>query len=184
MNQLEKPLVQVWEVTEIGQRVDGQERIRLVISDGINYQQSMLAQQHNQLVHDGTLKVNSCVRLNRYICEVVQGKKIIIILDLSVEYPDVGQRIGSAVNIHALPGMEGFTTRQQMVARMIGEATSDSGCSIGELETLPALGEFRMTLLEIRDACDFLSAEGIIYPTIDGDHFISPAPPDWQPGQQ
>ena len=145
------------------------ERFRIVISDGINYQESMLAQQQNQLVHDGTLKVNSCVRLNRYICEVVQGKKIIIILDLSVEYPDVGQRIGSAVNIHALPGTEGFTPQQQMVAKMIGAATSDAGCGIGGLES--SLKAHGMMLSDIRDACDYLSVEGHIYPTIDDDHF-------------
>jgi hypothetical protein len=42
----EKPLVQVWDVKRIGQ--PGQstnERFRIVISDGINYQQAMLATQ-------------------------------------------------------------------------------------------------------------------------------------------
>jgi hypothetical protein len=59
----------------------------------------MLAVQQNQLVHDGTVEINCCVRLNSYICNAVQGKTIIIILDLSVECPDVAQRIGSAVGI-------------------------------------------------------------------------------------
>jgi replication factor A2 len=63
----------------------------------------------------------------------------------------------------------GFTPQQQMVATMIGAATSDTGCGIGDLES--SLRAYGVTSSDISDACDFLSAEGHIYPTIDDDHF-------------
>jgi hypothetical protein len=70
---------------------------------------------------------------------------------------------------NAPPGTEGFTPQQQMVAAMIGAATSDTGCGIGDLESF--LRAYGVTSSDIHDACDFLSAEGHIYPTIDDDHF-------------
>jgi hypothetical protein len=54
---------------------------------------------------------------------------------------------------NAPPGTEGFTPQQQMVA----------------VESF--LRAYGVTSSDIHDACDFLSAEGHIYPTIDDDHF-------------
>ena len=62
----------------------------------------MLSTKQNQFVHDGTLKVNCCIRLNSYILDVVRVKKIIIIFDLAVEHPDITQRIGNPVWIDNL----------------------------------------------------------------------------------
>ena len=70
---------------------------------------------------------------------------------------------------NAAPGTKGFTPHQQMVAKMIGAATLDSGCGIGDMESF--MKAHGMMLSDIRDACDYLSAEGHIYPTIDDDHF-------------
>ena len=78
------------------------ERFVLVVSDGINHQEAMLSTKQNQFVHDGTLKVNCCIRLNSYILDVVRVKKIIIIFDLAVEHPDITQRIGNPVWIENL----------------------------------------------------------------------------------
>jgi hypothetical protein len=101
------PLLQVLAVKHIdrGQSTtaSAHERFVLVVSDGINHQEVMLSTKQNQYVHDGTLKVNCCFRLNSYICDVVQVKKIIIIFDLAVEHPDITQRIGNPVwidNVH------------------------------------------------------------------------------------
>jgi hypothetical protein len=92
-------MVQVLDV----ERIRGQiERFVCVVSDGINYQHALLGNRKlNHLVHDGTLKVNCCVLLNSYICTIVQDEKIIIILDLVVEHPDVAQRIGNALCLKA-----------------------------------------------------------------------------------
>jgi hypothetical protein len=70
----------------------------------------------------------------------------------------------------APPGAVGFTPQHTcMLAKMIGAATSDSGCGIGDLESpLKAHG---MTSSDTRDACNCFSAEGHIYPIIDDDHF-------------
>ena len=49
----------------------------IVISDGCNYQQAMLATQQNSKVQDGSLAQNCCVVLKSYICNTVQGKKLV-----------------------------------------------------------------------------------------------------------
>jgi hypothetical protein len=67
------------------------------------------------------------------------------------------------------PSTEGFTPQQQAVSRLIGAATSDAGCDIVALASSSVA--HGMALSDIRDACDFLSAEGHIFPTIDDDHF-------------
>ncbi|KAJ1431141.1 hypothetical protein SESBI_07383 [Sesbania bispinosa] len=52
------------------------ERYRLVLSDGsYYYQQGMLARQKNELVRSRSLQKGSVVRLTRFICNVVQGRK-------------------------------------------------------------------------------------------------------------
>ena len=48
---------------------------RIVISDGVHYQQAMLATQQNSKVLDGSLVSNCIVSLKQYICNTVQGKK-------------------------------------------------------------------------------------------------------------
>ena len=87
-------------------------------------------------------------------------------MDVKPEQPVAPGMVGMG---DAPPGTEGFTPQQQMVAKMIGAATSDSGCGIGDLES--SLKAHGMMLSDIREACDYLSAEGHIYPTIDDDHF-------------
>jgi enterochelin esterase-like enzyme len=48
---------------------------RLVISDGVHFQQAMLATQLNELVNDGQLQPKCVVRLNEYICNTVHGRR-------------------------------------------------------------------------------------------------------------
>jgi hypothetical protein len=70
---------------------------------------------------------------------------------------------------YAPPDNDSFTPQQQMVSRLIGADTSDTGCDIVALAGSPAAQG--MSLSELRAACDVLSAEGHIYPTIDDDTF-------------
>jgi len=48
---------------------------RIIVSDGTNFQQAMLATQLNQLVQDEQLIVRSIVQLNEYICNSVHGRR-------------------------------------------------------------------------------------------------------------
>ena len=58
---------------------------RLQISDGQHKQPSaMLATQLNHYIEDGKIKKNGIIKLNKYICNAVGGRRIVIILELEV----------------------------------------------------------------------------------------------------
>lgn len=79
------PVLQVIDLKLVqSQQNSGTERYRVVLSDGLHYQQGMLATQKNELVHSGRLQKGSIVKLSQFICNVVQNRKIIIIVDLDV----------------------------------------------------------------------------------------------------
>ena len=48
-----------------------------MISDGVHFQQAMLATQQNSKVTDGSLAANCVISLKSYICNTVQGKKLV-----------------------------------------------------------------------------------------------------------
>ena len=67
------------------------------------------------------------------------------------------------------PGLDGLTAAQQQVATVIRSVDSDQGVSVQEIcQQLRGLPE-----RAVREAIDFLSAEGHIYSTIDDDHYRS-----------
>lgn len=70
------------DIKQIGQSMNQTERFRLIISDGVHYTQAMLATQLNELVKNKHVDKCSVVRLNEYLCNAVQGRKIVIILGL------------------------------------------------------------------------------------------------------
>jgi len=79
------------------------ERYRLLISDG-QYCNSygMLATQLNPMIHDGTLSEHSIVKVNKLQCNNMQGKKVIILLELEVLQPgsEVKEKIGTPISIN------------------------------------------------------------------------------------
>jgi len=79
------------------------ERYRLLISDG-QYCNSygMLATQLNPMIHDGTLNEFSIVKVNKLQCNNMQGKKVIILLELEVLQPggEVKEKIGNPISIN------------------------------------------------------------------------------------
>ncbi|CAD5166633.1 replication protein A 70 kDa DNA-binding subunit A-like [Musa acuminata AAA Group] len=79
-----KPVVQVWEVKLVNTQQSTTERYRMLLSDGAHMQQAMLATQMNDLVKLGALQKHSIVRLNEFICNVIQNRRIIIIINLEV----------------------------------------------------------------------------------------------------
>ncbi|CAM0958420.1 unnamed protein product [Alopecurus aequalis] len=60
------------------------ERFRLLLSDGVHSQQSMLSTDHNHLVRDGTLRPGSIVQLQDITCNTIQKRRIIIVVKLDV----------------------------------------------------------------------------------------------------
>ena len=80
------------------------ERYRLLISDGRNSNSyGMLATQLNHLLHQEKLQEFAIIRVNKHQCNDMQGKKVIILLELDVLQPgsDVGHKIGDPVSINA-----------------------------------------------------------------------------------
>ena len=80
------------------------ERFRMLISDGANSNSyGMLATQLNGYVNEGKLMEYSIFKVNKYQCNNMQGKKVIIVLDLEVlqEGSEVGEKVGSPIPISA-----------------------------------------------------------------------------------
>jgi len=101
------------------------ERYRLLISDGMySNSYAMLATQLNKMVTDSTLDEFCVIKVKRLQCNTMQGKKVIIILDMEVIRPgsQVGQKIGTPIAIAA----DGTVSENdQKVARQAGKRTGD-----------------------------------------------------------
>lgn len=69
------PVVQVFDIKQIGVNKSSQERIRLVLSDGEHIHQAIVATQLNELVNAGQIQKWSLVRLIEFICNNVNGRK-------------------------------------------------------------------------------------------------------------
>ncbi|XP_057786647.1 replication protein A 70 kDa DNA-binding subunit A-like [Salvia miltiorrhiza] len=79
-----KPVLQVYDVRPVSPQNHNSERYRLMLSDGEFLQQGMLATQRNEMVKSNMLMKGSIVRLMQFVCNVVQNRRIIIIIDLEV----------------------------------------------------------------------------------------------------
>ncbi|RWW21335.1 hypothetical protein BHE74_00010527 [Ensete ventricosum] len=79
-----RPVVQVWDVKLVNTQQSTTERYRMLLSDGTHMQQAMLATQMNGLVKSGALQKYSIVQLNEFICNVIQNRRIIIVINLEV----------------------------------------------------------------------------------------------------
>lgn len=72
-----RPVLQVFDIRIVNTQNNnnnGTERYRLLLSDGIYYQQGMLATQRNELVRSGRLQKGSIVMLNEFVCNVIQSR--------------------------------------------------------------------------------------------------------------
>ncbi|CAM6086985.1 unnamed protein product [Calypogeia fissa] len=79
-----RPVLQVMDIRQIGNAQSTQERFRLVLSDGVCVQQAMLATQLNEFVKSKEVVRGTIVQLVEYICNTVQNRKIIIVLNMEV----------------------------------------------------------------------------------------------------
>lgn len=78
------PVVQIADLKLVNSQNQNTERYRLLLSDGKHLQQGMLATQKNDLIRSEKLQKGSIVQLKQFICNVIQGRMIIIIIDLDV----------------------------------------------------------------------------------------------------
>jgi replication factor A1 len=78
--QVSQPTVQVIDIKKVQSQANqqNQERYRLIISDGVNYQQAMLGTQQNALIKDGKIETNCIVRLTDHICNNVNNRRFVI----------------------------------------------------------------------------------------------------------
>ncbi|KAK1326633.1 hypothetical protein QJS10_CPA01g03022 [Acorus calamus] len=79
-----KPVLQVADLRLVNTVQNTTERYRMMLSDGVHTQQAMLATQMNPAVKSGKLQKGSIVRLTEFICNLIQNRKIIIVINLDV----------------------------------------------------------------------------------------------------
>ncbi|KAH6599691.1 hypothetical protein BASA50_002827 [Batrachochytrium salamandrivorans] len=106
-------IVQVLNIKKVpsGNGQPGMERFRLMISDGVNYIQSMIASQLNELVSSGSITKFGYLKLQKYICNTVSSKRILIILALEnlTPFNTSIPRIGNPVSLDGIPGSDAST---------------------------------------------------------------------------
>ncbi|EIW60181.1 replication factor-a protein [Trametes versicolor FP-101664 SS1] len=79
------------------------DRYRVIVSDGEHFLQSMLATQLNHLVEEEQILKHSIAVIEKFTCNLVQGKKLLIILALRVVQKEA-EKIGNPVGIQARAG--------------------------------------------------------------------------------
>ena len=92
----EYPTIQVVAVKRINNK--DQDRFRLAITDGEWFQHAMLATQLNHLVESDSLLKHSICILKKYVCNSIQGRQIIIILELEVIQKNSDKLFGSSIS--------------------------------------------------------------------------------------
>ncbi|KAH9245587.1 hypothetical protein BASA81_016923 [Batrachochytrium salamandrivorans] len=106
-------IVQVLNIKKVpsGNGQPGMERFRLMISDGVNYIQSMIASQLNELVSSVASQVLGISNYKKYICNTVSSKRILIILALEnlTPFNTSIPRIGNPVSLDGIPGSDAST---------------------------------------------------------------------------
>eukprot|EP01116_Phalansterium_solitarium_P017308 TRINITY_DN4229_c0_g2_i1.p1 TRINITY_DN4229_c0_g2~~TRINITY_DN4229_c0_g2_i1.p1 ORF type:complete len:652 (-),score=238.32 TRINITY_DN4229_c0_g2_i1:174-2129(-) len=100
------PLLQVLDVKKIqAQAQPGTaDRYRLILSDGVHYQQAMLASQLNGLVKDEIIANKCVVRLNEFICNTVHSRRIVIVLQIEMVNGSLPQNVGNPTNVETAIG--------------------------------------------------------------------------------
>jgi replication factor A1 len=67
--------MQCLQIKQMGPSGQGGDRWRLVMSDGNNYVQTMLATAANHIIHDGKLERGCIARVKKYQPNILKGKQ-------------------------------------------------------------------------------------------------------------
>ncbi|KAJ9122401.1 hypothetical protein QFC22_001824 [Naganishia vaughanmartiniae] len=93
-----QPTLQILNIKKIQAAANSMDRYRLIMSDGQHYLQAMLGTQLNNLVESNALTKNGLITLTSYATNVVQGRRLLIILGATAS-PGPAERIGTPVNV-------------------------------------------------------------------------------------
>ncbi|KAI7896852.1 uncharacterized protein EV154DRAFT_410881, partial [Mucor mucedo] len=129
------PFVQVINIKAVA--VAGGTRYRVILSDGIHFMQAMLAASHTSLVENQSLKRNSIIRLKESVCNLLQNRKILIVLGFDVIESDVDSKVGAPITLEghvtpATPKPEGTSQTSSPVPKPA--TTFNSGGTNMQLE--------------------------------------------------
>ncbi|CDO73580.1 hypothetical protein BN946_scf185014.g50 [Trametes cinnabarina] len=88
------------------------DRYRVIVSDGEHFLQSMLATQLNHLVEEEQVLKHSIAVIEKFTCNLVQGKKLLIILAMRVLKKEA-EKIGSPTPVQPRGGGSGPSVDMQ-----------------------------------------------------------------------
>jgi len=92
------PIVQILKVLPLTGTGNQQQRFRCILSDGSHFIQGMFASQNNHLVINNSIKDLTLIRVRDCMCNIVQNKRLLIILSLDIIQCDVPNKIGNPVD--------------------------------------------------------------------------------------
>ncbi|CAD5334023.1 unnamed protein product [Arabidopsis thaliana] len=82
------PVLQVTELkliqSKLHQNQESSNRYKFLLSDGTDLAAGMLNTSLNSLVNQGTIQLGSVIRLTHYICNLIQTRRIVVIMQLEV----------------------------------------------------------------------------------------------------
>ena len=118
----------------------------LVISDGQHFMQAMLAAQHNEQVDSGIIRLYSVFQLVECVVNVVQNKKICILLNVNAMAEHPGQKLGNPIafgseEVVVSPEVSIALAEKQMALRRLAAVTVTR-------EVLPDVDRVPSTTLE------------------------------------
>ncbi|ELU09821.1 hypothetical protein CAPTEDRAFT_172916 [Capitella teleta] len=97
-SKVESPILQCLDWKKISSQ-QGADRFRLLLSDGVcSHSSAMLATQLNDKVTNGELEPNSVIKLDKYLCNTINGnRRVMILLEITViaKGAQVGSRLGN-----------------------------------------------------------------------------------------
>ncbi|BGP13947.1 hypothetical protein JCM10213_005531 [Rhodosporidiobolus nylandii] len=117
-----EPHLQVLSVKKVNQSGQGQDRYRLILSDGEHFVQAMLTTTLNDLVlgDDPVIQKFSIVKLPTYAVNVVQNRKIVIILSIET-VSHQSEKIGNPVSVETASQAAGAAAQQQQPQQQQGD---------------------------------------------------------------
>lgn len=80
----EKPVLQVADIRLVNTQNKGAERYQMLLSDGEFVQQAMVTSHINALIKPEKLRKGSIVQLLRFVCNDIEDRRVIIIIDIDV----------------------------------------------------------------------------------------------------
>ncbi|GJN36320.1 hypothetical protein PR202_gb25169 [Eleusine coracana subsp. coracana] len=78
-----RPVLQVADSPRLAARAAAQ-RYRILLSDSVHSHEGVLAVSMNHLISDGSLRRGAVVRVLDYICTIVQGRRVIVVIQLEI----------------------------------------------------------------------------------------------------